>query len=374
MQILKQVSVTDSASWYRLEGDYQGEVNRWVVSTPSMREIANCPEVCGYDFTLGMQAAMADAMSSAPFLPFLQGVSSCQLTILKFLRGGLNFALRHALWKALGSNHHVSCFMSSQRHRTEGRWVVREDMYRKIKIPRDAVILVGDVVATGVTVDNGLEVVLRELLEKKTPIQGMVFFTIGCHKAEKILDKYHALFKQEFPGYRETHVIYLEGKMRLVDSQIHLSNSIQGTDLIKTEALLAPEFEASQYDSLSAPLERCVIYDAGSRAFDVLEYLDDVEQYWSQVSSLAERGWTLREVLKERWPEEDYSSWSHFRERQQERWKGVDEAFLRMLWARYEERWNALLATADTAEALKSLCEEQLDKFKQVRLKAGGLL
>jgi len=104
-----------------------------------------------------------------------------------------------------------------------------------------------------------------------------------------------------------------------------------------------------------------------------LEYLDDVEEYWSQVSSLADRGWTLREALKERWPEEDYSSWDRFVKRKQERWKGVDEAFLRSLWNRYEERWKALLATSDSAEALKAVCEKQLDKFKQVRLTAGGL-
>lgn len=68
---------------------------------------------------------------------------------------------------------------------------------------------------------------------------------------------------------------------------------------------MAPEFSESQYEDPAFPLERCVIYDAGSRAFWVREYAADVRAYWEQVLHLAERGISFRDYLQERFPELD---------------------------------------------------------------------
>ncbi len=65
---------------------------------------------------------------------------------------------------------------------------------------------------------------------------------------------------------------------------------------------MAPEFIESQYESPAYPIERCIIYDAGSRAFWVKEYLEDVIGYWKQVLELAKQGMTFRELVKERCP------------------------------------------------------------------------
>ena len=65
---------------------------------------------------------------------------------------------------------------------------------------------------------------------------------------------------------------------------------------------MAPEFIASQYEDPAYPLERCVIYDAGSRAFRVREYAEDVAGYWKQVLELAGRGMTFEDYLRERFP------------------------------------------------------------------------
>ena len=61
------------------------------------------------------------------------------------------------------------------------------------------------------------------------------------------------------------------------------------------------ELGRSQAECVTYPLERCAIYDAGSRAFDVPAYLADVRGYWEQVVRLAGEGWTLGAALGERW-------------------------------------------------------------------------
>jgi len=290
---------------------------------------------------------------------------------MNFLRGSLNFDLRSVLSEALGSNYHATCFMSSQRSRKEGRWVVKEDMYRKVKIPDGGIMLLGDVVATGVTVANGFEVIEQHLQANKHAIEGIVFFTIGCHKLEKVLENVHQRFSQLFPNYRETHVVYLEGKFRLVDSATRLMIAIQGTDLIKLNALVSPEFELSQYTTLSAPLERCTVYDAGSRAFDVGEYLTDVLHYWRQVRLLAKRGYTLREALRERWQESEYSDKEQFLTTKRERWQGVSAEFLASLWKAYSTRWTQKFARwAATSDALLCVAEDRLDTLQALAAEA----
>ena len=70
---------------------------------------------------------------------------------------------------------------------------------------------------------------------------------------------------------------------------------------------MAPEFIESQYSDPAYPLERCTIYDAGSRAFWVREYAADVLNYWKQVLELASKGMTYLEYLHQRFPELDAS-------------------------------------------------------------------
>ena len=47
------------------------------------------------------------------------------------------------------------------------------------------------------------------------------------------------------------------------------------------------------------PVERCTIYDAGSRAFEAEVYLQDVLDYWKQIQSLET---DYEGYLKERFP------------------------------------------------------------------------
>jgi hypothetical protein len=189
--------------------------------------------------------------------------------------------------------------------------------------------------------------------------RALVFFTIGCHKAEKALEAIHARMKAAFPGYERTILVYLEGKFRLVDGRCPLRIAIPGTDLVRWGSLVAPEYERSLYDAPAWPLERCAIYDAGSRAFDVPTYVDDVLEYWAAVAALARDGLSLADALLERWPDGGPAEPAAFREERRARWRGVDPAFLDDLLARNAALWRGGPA-ALPARALEAVCAERL--------------
>ncbi|MCP4871376.1 MAG: hypothetical protein GY898_21920 [Proteobacteria bacterium] len=336
------------------------------MSTPQSRAICNRPELLGVDFNLTLHDGMTAAFRTAPFRELIEGHPAAGVCVVNFLRGGLNFEIRRALHSAYGFNRHPSAFMSSQRFRSEeGRWGVKEDMYRKLDIPRDAVLVMGDVVATGVTMENGLQVILDHLVELGSSARALVFFTIGCHKAEKVLEELDSKLRAAFPAYERTILVYLEAKFRLVDSKTPLKIGIPGTDLIRRGAFMTPELEASQYDDPASLMERCVIYDAGSRAFDIPHYCEDVIEYWETTAGFAREGWTLREALDERWPERLRGTEEQFFALRQESWRGVGEDELRRLYHQLLDFWAQPAGSAELAD----LCARRLATLRDV----GGL-
>ncbi len=364
MQFLERVRRTSTASWYAIAGDHAGAVERYVVSTAGSRAVCNRPELLGVAFNLALQQCMETALVTAPFRPLLERHPEERVCAVSFLRGGLNFELRRALHTAYGFNRHSSAFMSSQRYREDGRWHVKEDMYRKLDIPRDAVLIMGDVVATGVTMGNGLQVIIDHIQEIGGSVRALVFFTIGCHKAEKVLADIDARLRDAFPEYERTVLVYLEGKFRLVDSKSELRIGIPGTDLVRRGGLLAPELEASQYDRPSYLLERCAIYDAGSRAFDIPHYARDVIEYWQEVLAFAQQGWTLGEALIERWPEGGELDRDAFLAARAGVWRDVGDDFLDDLF--YRQRAFFKGERAASADALAAVCRERIARLRDV--------
>jgi hypothetical protein len=313
---------------------------------------------------------MTVALATAPFRPAIEAHAESRVCVLTFLRGGLNFDLRNALHDACGLTTHSSAFMSSQRYMLDGRWIVREDNYRKLRVPPGALILTGDVVATGVTVEHGLEVVLEQLKAIGSSLRGLVFFTIGCERLEQLLAGFDRKFRAAFPGpdgYAGSAAVYLEGRFRLVARADELRIGLPGTDLVRRGCLLAPEFEASQHEAVAYPLERCTVYDAGSRAFDIPCYVEDVVGYWRQVAALAEGGFTLAEALDERWPRDDYGSREAFVERRAALWQGVPRDELDRLYDLHLARWTEGFSTrAGAAAALAALCAERIEALEAV--------
>ena len=215
---------------------------------------------------------------------------------------------RDALAAAYNWNAHTTSFISAQRARDErdtDAWHITENAYRKVYLPPRASFVIGDVVATGTSLRYGLQELVLAAREQKIDVRSILFFTYGGPQSENILSEIDARCRELFPGYEKTTLIYLEGRFAVAASDTPLHVRLTGTDLLRLGSLMAPEFIESQYENPAYPLERCIIYDAGSRAFWLYEYVEDVIGYWKQNLQFAEQGMTFTELLRERFPQID---------------------------------------------------------------------
>ncbi len=297
----------NECSIYRLTSGTEGLVDKLIVTTPESRSVCNDPFVVGVDYTEKLETACTRAFELLdPSVDLGLDETSC--TVLHILRGGLNFGLRNALNRAYGWNRHSSAFISAQRARSSGNpedWYITESSYQKVYSSPATGIVFGDVVATGTSLEFALRQLMYIVGEQKHRIVTVVFFTIGGFRSEEIVNDIAAECRKAFPNFRKAVVAYLEGRFDVATPESPHRIKFTGTDLLRSNSQLAPEFLESQYDNPAYPLERCTIYDAGSRAFHLSEYLEDVSDYWTQTATLARSGVTFSELLKERFPEID---------------------------------------------------------------------
>jgi len=304
--MLKEINRKETSAVYRIEDGKETDVIRYVLTTPETRAICNDPLVMGYDYTEKLEKACAT------FLQLTQDPTAMDLqenrsVVFNILRGGLNFGLRGSLARAFGWNNHSSSFVTAQRARvieSPEQWHITEDEYKKITFPQRAQIIIGDVVATGTSLKHGLGIMINEAVKQGTELGSILFFTIGGPKSEERLIEADKACRRNFPHYEGTHVCYIEGRFSVPTTESKVSIKITGTDLMRCNSLLAPEFLQSNFEAPSYPLERCTIYDAGSRAFQIEEYREDVIGYWTKVLDLA-KTLTFEEMIAERFPEID---------------------------------------------------------------------
>ncbi len=279
---------------------YTSKLKRLVASAPQTRAICNNPLIAGTRYTDYLREVCTQVLANYDF-----SLKEEEVVVLNILRGALNFGLRDALSEAYGWYRHNTSFLSAQRERgskDSESWHITENGYQKIYFPKATSIVMGDVVATGTSLRYGLDTIVNTAREQGCSLKNFVFFTYGGEMAEKIFSDIDDTCRKVFPEYSNTFVIYLEGRFSVPDTSTPLSIRLTGTDLLRYHALMAPEFIESQYESPTYPLERCTIYDAGSRAFWLPEYAADVCDYWKQTLALAEAGMTFRALLDERFP------------------------------------------------------------------------
>lgn len=358
---LARVYSDEGISIYRHDGPHIQKLKRFVVSTPETRAILNHPEICGYKFRKGMLAAITRTMQHFPAPEILEGLDDTRSNVLVFLRGGLNFPISDALGEAFGFEKQTTSYMTSQRDKDKfGRWFIKDAQYQKFVFENHATIFCGDIVATGSTISHGLECLVQNARNSGKTIDNLVFFTIGCHKIEKLLEDAYDSFREHFKTFQHVAVIYLEGKFHLADSKTDVEIKIQGTDLMKRHALLAPEYLLSQFVDIAPCLERCVVYDGGSRSFNVRAACTEVMHYWLQVRRMALHGRTLKDYLAERFPDE-WLATDRAREELEAIYPGIPEEQAAAILAARAARWaDPELTENGDATALERLAMKRV--------------
>lgn len=307
--MLEKIIGDDQCAIYNIEDGKKSCVQRLVVSTPETRAICNNPLVMGVDYTRKLQNACSKVISGLQLHNRIE-LEEKETIVFNILRGGLNFGLREAVADAFDWNRIGSSFISAQRARVSKDsedWHIIESAYKKVYMPDVAQIIIGDVVATGTSLKHGLKALIEQAEINQTHLRSILFFTIGGPITEDILEEVDAMCRKRFPEYEKTTLCYIEGRFAVPGLDTDLSIKLTGTDLVRLDALMAPELIESQYENPTYPIERCVIYDAGSRAFWLPEYIGDVKHYWEENLKMAEEGLTYEELLQERFPTLDAS-------------------------------------------------------------------
>ena len=303
-----KVTVPD-CSLYTVERDRPlSGVAEVVISSPESRAICNDPFVLGIDYTRKLTVAGAKALRGLQQSELFTG-SERSTHVLTILRGGLNFGLREAIADAFSWNRHGAWFISAQRRLSDpatGEWEIIEDAYAKIYPAGEMDVVFGDVVATGTSLKHGL-LKLEEEHKPSVTYRSVTFFTIGAAVSGEILAEWKARIEKAQGSPVRCTVVYFEGVFGVAGPDTPIRIKIDGTDLLRRDGAIAPEFIASQYENPAFPLERCTIYDAGSRAFHTPEYLEDVIDYWTKVKALASEGMCYEQLVAERCPEVEVS-------------------------------------------------------------------
>ncbi len=307
MKNLKEIAKNTGCSVYEIVDGIASQVQRLIVSTPETRAICNDSLTLGVKYTRLLQRMCGKTMS------LLQKEGRIHLQehdtiVFNILRGGLNFGLREALADEFDWNMHGSSFISAQRARVSKNsedWHIVESEYKKVYTPKHAQIVIGDIVATGTSLRHGLRALIDEVEANGSTLKSILFFTIGSPKTEEILEEADQLCREKFPDYTKTTLCYIEGRFAVPKSDTRLTIKVTGTDLVKKDALISPELMTSQAEHPAYAIERCVIYDAGSRAFWLPEYVEDVKHYWQQNLAMAKEGMTYSKLVRERMPEFD---------------------------------------------------------------------
>ena len=365
----------ETAAIYSIENDdKKSTINRYVVSTRDTRNMMNFPEIINCDFTALMRNGITNALKSLNHLEKLSVINSRNVNVYHILRGGLNFQLRDVLRKAFGYKWHSSSYISSQRVKEGVEFVISEDTYRKFEVPDNATVYSADIVASGVSLDNSLVYLQKYMETKDLKLKNFVFITIGGKRAEEVLEKWDRKFREAHPEYEKTIMIYLEGRFALGSRSTPLANVLPDTDLLrnyKFGALLSPEFEHSQFEKMIIALEGCAIYDGGKKAFEPINHIIDVLEFWEKQEKYAEeQDVSLWDEYNARFPLDMYididgdeisTSYMKLKKSKEKYWKGVSDDEYQRLYNRFSWLWTKeRIKSSMQKGSLKGVCEKKI--------------
>lgn len=255
-----------------------GLVDVIVSSTPATRQLLTDPHLVGSRYTEALRTGVRDALSlTTSAVPALEAaLTQSRAEILTILRGGLTFDAQGAVEAVSGVPPSVS-FIGTRR---PGDGPVSVD-YERWEDVDGAVLVLGDIVATGSTVELTLRKVLDEAVAHRRRIVHIVVVTVaaapGVAAIETLVNSYAAVL----PAPPSATVIALESIFRLPEPGVENGFPQAPFDFLRGTPATAPEFEWERLARLDSLLEKCVVYDGGLRAFSPARHFDFRKEWWT---------------------------------------------------------------------------------------------
>ena len=361
-----------TTSIYRAR-DGDDKTNIYVFSSKPTRYVINMPEIYGQRFKNLLSSGIERYLSSLSIEEKMrvEDEGSKNINVLTVLRGGFNFDVAGALYRAIGINGPSISFIKTQRYKDDnGEWRIRED-YVDIYAKPHMTVFMGDIIATGSTLSHVMNRFIDEARKKGGSIKKLYVFTVGAEEAVDTMKEINENITEHFNDYEGSDLIFIEGIFGLAKEDHGPRIRIPGTDLLRHPATLTPEFMLSNYKDVSRILERCAIYDGGARGFEPEEHFNDLISYWESLLDLAESGFSMEDALKERWPMEMFEmDKKEFIERMKDGYvnngsnKRISNAVSAMLESIYDVHKRMFTGKDLGPEPLKNICERRLEDIK----------
>lgn len=279
---------------YKLEnGNFLNEY--YIVSEAGTRKLMNSPEVVGYSVYKSL------VKSTSQMLHFLKGKNAItRANILSILRGALNYPLEEACYNEHMRVHNIS-FLSCERVISGTEIVGLDVKYKKLALVPDSTLMIGDIIASGVTLIECLKYVVENYRQKNMELRNIIFFTIGGTKGVQKLEALTKEIRSYWPEFEGFIAVYYEGIFSCYEEG---DRGVSGINIADIDfywkgGVIAPEFRRETLSQRDPLFEKCTIYDGGARRYEIEEHIEEVLEFWNHMKEHAD-DIAMTELLEEK--------------------------------------------------------------------------
>lgn len=278
---LRQLGLLEDTNIYKLVSPQLS--NRYfVLSGPGTRELLSSPEVVGFPC---YTALLRETVAALRYL--LSTGLGGDFDILTILRGGLNYPLEEACSQAgirVRDMHFVSCERIIEKSVITGLDI----KYEKLRPTPGRTLAVGDIIASGATLERCLDYVVGEFKRRGGSIRRMVFFTIGGTRAVELMEEMTPRLMEMFPGFEGFDCFFFEGMFTVYGGPGASGINVKDIDFGWNGGVVAPEFRSHVMEHPDSLFEKCIIYDGGARRYEIPLHIDEVMEYWEGILERAD--------------------------------------------------------------------------------------
>ena len=272
---LRFVGLHYETSLYELHGP-QFTNRYYILSGAGTRQLMAFPEVVGFDSYQAMLPATVAA------LRLLFPGAGGDVDILTILRGGLNYPVEEACARngiRVRDIHFVSCERIIENHIITGLDI----KYEKIRVAKDRVLVIGDIIATGDTLRLCLSQVVDRFRRRGGSIRKIIFFTIGGTRAITLMEKMAADIRAIFPEFEGFECFFYEGIFTVYENPGASGINVPDIDFGWKGGCISPEFRRFVLGHPYSLLEKCIIYDGGARRYEIPVHFHEALEYWEGI-------------------------------------------------------------------------------------------
>jgi len=264
-----------------------------VVSNVSTRQLLITPEVIGCGVKTFLEPVTRE------ILGWLNDkFSFCCVNVLNILRGGLNFPIEEGCFNNKIKLDAIS-FIASERIFIDNKVSRIETKYRKIATIEKSTLIMGDIIASGETLKNALDLAIEQYVLAHKTLERIIIFTIGTLHTLSVIAEYNRKLMQRWSKFKGIICVFYEGIF-----STYLNNGVTGlnlphVDFIVNGGFIAPEYRCALLGGHSTLFEKCIIYDGGARRFEISDHIKSILTYWERLSSLT-LNVSISEFIKEK--------------------------------------------------------------------------